>query len=811
MTNKALFSTLFFLLGILLVSTAAWWNKWPPTIIAPDVRQERLNKALPMPRNGIEIWQRFYASRDGLREIELQFARYDPDDKGGQLLFRLVDDADQLVVEERLDTRRVTHNQIWNLRFPRQTDSEGRWYTLQISGNDLTPFSFWGYTLDVQAGALELRGATSEVQELRYVIRYELTVGMALNEVRRALRRDVGLFGLTLAFVLMPGALILLLARPWLGRWDMMAWWGGSLAIGLAFWPLCWYGLTLMGARWAGWGLWMVLGIGWLMVAGLWFWRRGFNKLSRRETDSRGIWSEWHGAHVWLGLILLGGLGLRLLAVRDLNFPLWVDSVRHGLIATLMAQKGQVLYEYAPLLPVERFPYHFGYHTLPASLLLMTEWALPRMMLSLGQLLNALVPLMVYTAAWLMTRKRAIGLMAAFLVAFPFLFPGYYATWGRFTQLTGMLIMPMLVSMTWLLVRGGKSWQRNWWLVALLAAGLFLVHLRVFIYYLPAPLVIWFLSKGRRSGALGAAGVVGGLLVAPRIWYLWPKSSLRGLSNTIAGYNEFPTGYLTAGWESYFLWVAGAGLCFVLLMWLLDRSWVGLPLILALWVGVLFLSLGGEYIGLPESWLINLNSMYITIFFPLALVLAISAFYIWREGKHFSQRWNLSFVWPLMYLPFGILLTLLLLFGSHYQITILNDQTILTRHDDLAALQWINENTPPDARFAVSSWPWLGGTWSATDGSAWLVPLTGRASSTPPADYIYHPPLAEEVKAFNEAASAIEDWSDPSVLDLLKTYEISYLFVGAKGGFLDPAALARNPGLVMRYQHNGAFVFAVGE
>jgi hypothetical protein len=67
------------------------------------------------------------------------------------------------------------------------------------------------------------------------------------------------------------------------------------------------------------------------------------------------------------------------LAVRDLEFPTWVDASRHGLITAVMVENGRTPTDYAPYLPVERFPYHFGFHTLSASLAMMTGWPLPRL------------------------------------------------------------------------------------------------------------------------------------------------------------------------------------------------------------------------------------------------------------------------------------------------------------------------------------------------------------------------------------------------------------------------------------------------
>ena len=231
-----------------------------------------------------------------------------------------------------------------------------------------------------------------------------------------------------------------------------------------------------------------------------------------------------------------------------------------------------------------------------------------------------------------------------------------------------------------------------------------------------------------------------------------------------------------------------------------------LPLLLLLWVGALFVLLGGERLGLPESLVVNLNSMYITLFLPQALFLAIVAGRAWAfVGRRVGRS---PAGWPLAGAA-GLVLGLLAIFGWRQQINILNPQTILALPQDTAALSWAGDNLPDDARVAVNAWRWLGATWAGSDGGAWLVPLTGRAATTPPVDHIYNVELFAEVRAFNEAAMAVVDWSDPTTADWLARQGVTHVFVGRRGGFFDPAALARNPGLDMIYQQDGTFVFAV--
>ncbi|MCP4427346.1 MAG: hypothetical protein GY803_22900 [Chloroflexi bacterium] len=807
-------------------------------IIAEDFSQRRANTTLPAPQDGLAIRQSFVPRWDGLREIELLLARHGEKDAGenacaecnqsSRLRLQLFDDADILIAEQTLATQTLTHNQTYTFRVPPQPHSANRRYTLHISGSGDNPVSVWGYSLDVYSeGGVQLDGGAlatavppTNAQDLYFVSRYQLTWANAFKSLGQILYREGSIMLLALAFLLMPGALLLLLADrmsrrslPIL-RANALVLWGAALALGTVVWPLLWLGLTLLGGRWRGWSLWLIFIVGWLIVLFLWQGKRAGERGSRQAGGQAG--RRLSPAHpdrkssltrppACLLLLLTLVLATRLLTARDLSFPPWVDSSRHGLITAVMTHSGQFPGSYEPFLPVEDPPYHFGFHTLSASLSLMTGWPLPRLLLFLGQLINGLIPLTTYTAVVLMTRRRRAGLLAAFLVGLPFFFPGYYVTWGRLTQLTAMLTMPVLLAFTWLLVRGGRGWRRTWPLVGLLAAGLFLIHLRVFLFFIPFAMIVWLASFGRNGRWLAAAAGLALTLVSPRITQLIAVTEPANITkNTIPNYNVFPTGYAQAGWEPLFLWATAVALFPLLIAGLRRRVWSGLPLFLTGWTAVLFILLAGEQVGLPSISLVNINSMYITLFLPLAIFWGAvgDRWGRWLQRRHWLLQWLGNIV-------IGGVLTALLLFGTRQQISILNPQTLLAGSSDLEGLVWMEEHLAETAVFAVNSWKWLGETWAAGDGGAWISPLTGRQATAPPIDHVYNRHLFLSVREFNETAVAITDWASPAQAEWLRQQDVTHIFVGARGGFFDPATLARNPQLELVYGRDGVFIFKI--
>ena len=856
------------MVGLLLLARLGMcpWSPLCGPLLADDVAQGRLDTALPAPQGVLLIEQSFVARHDGLTAVELLLARYDgqaPAD--AHLDVALWDDTGVQVAAESLPVAGLSNNQPHTLNFAPQRNSAGRRYVLRLSGSEGNPVSAWGYSLDVysggeltlDAGPLAAPPATA-ARELRFTTRYALTGGGALAAAVAPLRQELTLLLVAALLLPLPGVWLLLLYRP--RRWGRAVWAGAALALGVAAWPLLWLWLSLAGGRWSAATLWAVVVLGWLGAAALALWRRTTARrllptaesvadappaihphLRMRAPHSslvaRHFFSHLlpHSPAPWLLIILLVvSIAVRFIAVRDQAFPLWVDSSRHALITAVMVESGRAPDGYAPYLPVQGFPYHFGFHTLSAGLALLTGRPLSTLLLTLGQLLNGLVPLAVFAAGRLATGRRSVGLLAAFLVALPFFFPGYYATWGRMTQLTAMLIMSVLLALTW---RLGRGWARLWPLVGVLAAGLFLVHFRVFLFYLPFAALVGAMevaklarARSRTASAivpLLLAGVLALLLVMPRVVRLLADTDpLATIGQSQPGYNDFPLGYITTGWERVYLGLAAAAALSVLIAAFYRRRWAAFPLLLLGWVVALFVLLAGDRLGLPETLVVNLNSMYITLFLPLSMLLSIVAVEGWRwftrvtrderrvtsdtQGDEAGERHPLvTIAYYLLSLLAGIALGLLALFGARQQANILNPQTVLALPQDVAALEWMGANLPADARVAVNAWQWLGVTWAGSDGGAWIVPLTRREATTPPVDHIYDAGLFEQVRAFNEAAMARDDWSDPAAADWLREQGVTHVYAGQRGGPLDPAELSRNPGLSLLFQSEGTFVFAV--
>ncbi len=311
-------------------------------VVALDINQGRIDTHVPAPQGAFSVEQTFRAGHNGLHEIELILIHFGGEQRSGSLTVQLWGEDDTLVAEDVLASGLLTHNQIYLFRFPAQPQSAGETYRLRLEGDAENHVSAWGYSLnDLPGGALtllpqpgEAEPPALEAQSLRLVTRYELTSRDGMAAVVAGWVDNARLLLGLVLMLFMPGALFLLVTGP--RRWDSGAWWGVALALGVAIWPIVWLWLGLTPFQWTGGWLWLVVGMGWALAALLW-WRARRRMPSPMAPRTAVPWTSW-----LLLLLLLVSVSSRLLAVRDLSFPPWVDSSRHGLITAVMEEQGCV-------------------------------------------------------------------------------------------------------------------------------------------------------------------------------------------------------------------------------------------------------------------------------------------------------------------------------------------------------------------------------------------------------------------------------------------------------------------------------------
>lgn len=639
-----------------------------------------------------------------------------------------------------------------------------------------------------------------------------------------------------LSLLWLPGVLLHRLFRlP--SRPDWLITFALQLGLGLALWPLLLLWTTQLGWHWTPRTAQIVAAA--LLTAGLvallWApgrWPQRLAQLSRQAF-----------LLTIFACVAAVTAVTRLLQVRDLALPVWVDPVHHVAIVRLLLADGAVPASFDPFIPGGVFNYHWGYHAVVAWLAwllgALDAFAVAEVVLHFGQLLNVLTVVMLYGAGRVLFASRRAGLLTAAIVGLVSWFPAYFLSWGRYTQMMGVLLMAPALIVLWQL----RTRVRPGGLVAamMLVAGLALVHVRAafLVALLAGVLAVLLLMQRRWHTVLWWAVAATGALLATLPWWLWLWQSafVQALVTVQVDANASWNSYnlpdwglvwaprnplLVAvasagasallGWQTVDIFVQMAGAAWLALLaglgvWAWRRPALRPPtartalawLLLVVWVALTALLLQANRLGLPSVRFIHVNVGVIALYAPLAL--ASGGLLAWAIGLLTPARFA-------QYMA-GAAALALAFWGASGMTTIVNPVTILATPADRAALIWLRDNTPPDARFAVNTWEWLNGIYAGSDGGYWIPILTDRASIMPLALYAAALPQ-DEVDAINERLArlgAATNLDDPTLRAELAEQGVTHLYLGQRQGSLRPGQIDGKPYADLIYRQAGISIY----
>jgi len=526
-----------------------------------------------------------------------------------------------------------------------------------------------------------------------------------------------------------------------------------------------------------------------------------------------------HIRRVVLGLVLIALLGWRFYQVRELVLPAWVDSVHHVLVVRVILETAGLPATLDPYLPVP-FYYHFTFHILAAIFSFLARLVPEQGVLILGQVLNAAVALSLYRLAMALWRDWRRGLLAVLLVGFVSQMPAYYATWGRYTLLVGLVLLPLAMAVSLEIVDRGPSRPRLAKLVVL-TAGLLLSHyfagllLALFLVLLglQALYQAWrreALWKDRCWLSLGGAALAGALLAAPwvyRAWFYTRESVEFGavLPSIEAVDQQYYPNYLQYLWHllgpersRLLLFLAPLGLVAALFS---SRSRA-----FALWalvLGLLCLPWG------PYVTPFRPDHSVIVLFLPVTLLVATLFVALVDGSVSLARRFGRERLAWVGVVPVWVSFGLLLVWGLRETGSIINASTVLANSADLRAVHWIETNTPPQARFFINVTPWQYGLYRGVDGGWWITPITGRETVLPPALYSAGDAgYVRQVNALAEAASALQG-CQPEFWQFVKDSGTTHIYLGRTYGPLRPEGLAGCPHIRQVYAQEGVFIYEI--
>jgi hypothetical protein len=626
-----------------------------------------------------------------------------------------------------------------------------------------------------------------------------------------------------------------------------------ALGLSVALPPLLLLLFHLIRLPWGAAATWVYLLLSLLIYFG--FWILDFRAEKQPKIQNLKSKTSLDQAGLALLGISLGALLVRLYAVRDLPTGLLGDSYHHTLMAQLLVDNSGIFSSWQPYAPLSTFTYHFGFHANVAFVHYVTGMDLPQSLLWAGQIINAIIVPLVFALALALGGPLWAGVWAALIVGFASNLPAYFVNWGRYTQLTGQVVM-IVALVCWIALaertkdegRTTKDTPRHFVfrqfdtqlgkllvLTALATAALILTH------YLVTALA-----------ALMIGSYLIGVLIARRSWRIMRDVMLLAapaallalllvlpwLLNVVGGHlvrnaNSFVAGTAQSAVQLSQLeplvpkYIGGAVLVCALaglLVALWRREWR--MALLAVWCALLVIAVVPYLVGLPGTGIIDTLTSLGTLYLPVALL----AGYMLAMAQQFGAALLARLHAPQ---PIGAALVaapLLLAIASNtgWQTRIVSGDTALVMDADMAAMQWIRENTPADSRFVINSFPAYAGTLAAGTDAGWWIPLLAhRAATLPPLNYGSEKgERSDYQRGVNALAKKLRgrdltdptplsiDLSRPVALKTLDSNEIDYVYIGAhpypghaSADWFDTAKLRASPFFRLVYERDGVEIF----
>jgi hypothetical protein len=621
--------------------------------------------------------------------------------------------------------------------------------------------------------------------------------------------------------------------------WALLAWlWPGrplswaetlGLAVGisLALYPVLFLWTDLIGVHLGAAYAWLPVACGvsalllrhrsrLVSLLGRWPPRLGAERL-RAWVRSEALWPD-------LTLLVLLGLvfGVRLLVVRSLDAPMWGDSYQHTMIAQLLVDNGGLFESWLPYAEIDRFTYHFGFHSAVAVLHWLT--ALPPIEATLwtGQLLNGLAVLALYPLAVRVTGSRWGGVWAVLLAGLLSPMPMFYTNWGRYTQLAGQAILPAAVWLTWDTIATNKRpWQRLI-LAILTASGLALTHYRVLLFYGAFALSLMLMSLLERKWR-PALTRLGGVAVGSMVVFApWVVNLAQGYLMEILGdkLSTLPRSVQASVWE--YNQISGPETFLAPLWWLALLIGLGLglwrrqrgALVIGLWWFLLLIAANPAWLSLPGTGIISNFALFIASYVPGALLSALLAAFAIQRLR--GTRWRNSLA--------ALLFVFVGLWGARDRLGELDpvSHALVTR-PDIQAAAWIRDTSPPTSLFLVNSFFAYGGSILVGSDAGWWLPLLAlRDTTLPPITYNNELlPTSNYRQRIHDIAYQVQQKGpdDPAVLALLRGEKVTHAYIGQRQGrvnyggsqVLDPEVFLRSEAWEVIYHQDRIWVFQLSQ
>jgi hypothetical protein len=463
------------------------------------------------------------------------------------------------------------------------------------------------------------------------------------------------------------------------------------------------------------------------------------------------------------GFFFIISVILRLAFLTDTFVPPYFDSVEHyRIIENLMAGlDSPTLPETLPRLTTSY--YHLGFHFIAALLTLSLHASPIDVILVLGQVILAAIPIPLFFLIRHETASDAAAFFTMFLAGFGWYMPGFAVNWGKYPALAGLLAFEIvLVSACFLAQKGSAKDQfasKGFLLLGIIVAAL--LHTRTLVVA-----AISFVSWGIAGKLNTPVKAVRSLAV------LIPLAGIAGFEVSVG---RAPL--LTLTLEPYL----GAGAWITWMVLILSpfalakfpRGFTFNVLFVVFVLCALFIPVGIRSPGLENQTLLDRPFAEMLLYLPMSILGGLGLAGLLKTLDSIRSL-------PETTRPYArtLSVTLILAIASlvalwRYDFTP-SDCGQFVAYDDTIALDWVDRNLSPDAHLLISATqlnvlpteppPNLVGT----DAGIWIPVLTGRFVSRAPFDTDFH---------------------TASTLEQLCQMEVDYIYVGGTKQSFDAGQL----------------------
>jgi len=792
----------------------------------PDVTQSQHSQPVGEIYGSRTVGQTFVSRVDGLNRVDVLLATYARRNTHPVTFHLRSNPSSQSdIATLTIEAETVKDNTYRAFRFPPLTNSKGSPYYFFLESPSSTPgdaITIWHSPNDTYAdGQVYIKGEPRD-GDLAFKTYYSYGVGSIVKDAYLAIKTNIVPIFLMILLCLLPGYVLLQLLAPALSaRFDLPQRLILSLGLSLALIPLLLLCYTLLGLKLdKGQAMGILACFGALGLANALnqIRRRGFPKVANLDP-----------AYLLLFIILLLSLLVRFLSVKDVLAPPGSDSYHHALITQLIAERGRIPDSYEPYAPIGSFTYHFSFHSLVVFYHWLSDTDVARSVLIIGQLLNGLIPLSVFFCAVRFTKSNTIGLLSALIVGLLSVFPAYYVNWGRWTQGAGLVLLPIILTLTIECLEREKRDAKALLVTSIVLSGLFLTHYRILIFYLAfmAVYLVYVLFCSTFGPCTVRPGHVRGVdqenssqivevllrfltigllalvLTSPWIWRLFHSPALGKLTKTsIRPESSFFSLARLGDACSFYSNYPLLALSVLGILWgLLRRE--KLIILLSLWVGVLLLFSNPYWLDLPGAGFVDYVTIVTSLFFPASIAIGFLGDRLWEAlGKKIPKAGLLA----------GLLIVAIALGGASRMFTILNSQSVYVQEADKVALEWIVKNTTSEAKFLVSSliYDRAVNLVMGLDAGYWIPLFTGRSTTVPPLIYLNErltqKDYAAKVAALSDASRSP---TTEEALRLFKESGVSHLYFGKGCAGIDLENLIDDPHYRTVYNHQGVRIFEI--